>query len=67
MLIKKVSAHPSEKQMEKLRLGEGGGEVEGGEVGGDHDVHDGGDGGDGDDDDGGDYDGGGDHDDDGGR
>ena len=37
MLIKKVSAHPSEKQMEKLRLGEGGGEVEGGEVGGDHD------------------------------
>ena len=30
----KVSAHPSEKQMEKLRLGEGGGDVvEGGEVG----------------------------------
>ena len=51
MLIKKVSAHPSEKQMEKLRLGEGGGEVEGGEVGGDHDDCDADDGGDGDDDD----------------
>ena len=33
-MMPKVSAHPSEKQMEKLRFGEGGGDlVEGGEVG----------------------------------